>query len=52
VRKSLTVTLADSMEDVLREALTHYDFDEAGARHEYALEELLAGSPPREATAH
>ena len=52
VRKSLTVTLADTMDEVLREALTHYDFGEAGARHEYDLEELLAGSPPREATAH
>jgi ATP-dependent Lon protease len=50
VRKALTVTLAESMDEVLREALARYDFGEAGARHEYDLEELLAGAPP--ATAH
>jgi ATP-dependent Lon protease len=52
VRKSLHVTLAETMDEVLREALARYDFGETGARHEYDLEELLAGAPPREATAH
>ncbi|HWR97006.1 MAG TPA: endopeptidase La, partial [Candidatus Methanoperedens sp.] len=52
VRKALTFTLAETMDEVLRAALAHFDFEETGARREYDLEELLAGGAPREATAH
>ena len=51
VRKAIKVVLVEHMDEVLREALVSYDFDEAGARPEYDLAELLAGTP-REATAH
>jgi len=51
VRKAIKVVLVEHMDEVLREALVSYDFDEAGARPEYNLAELLAGTP-REATAH
>jgi hypothetical protein len=51
VRKALKVVLVEHMDEVLREALVSYDFDEAGARPEYDLQELLAGTP-REATTH
>jgi len=51
VRKAIKVVLVDHMDEVLREALVTYTFDEAGARPEYDLAELLAGTP-REATTH
>jgi len=51
VRKAIKVVLVEHMDEVLREALVSYEFDEAGARPEYDLAELLAGTP-REATAH
>jgi len=51
VRKSIKVVLVEHMDEVLREALVSYDFDEAGPRQAYDLAELLAGTP-REATAH
>ncbi len=51
VRKAIKVVLVEHMDEVLREALVRYEFDEAGPRPEYDLAELLAGTP-REATAH
>ncbi len=51
VRKAIKVVLVEHMDEVLREALVSYEFDEAGARPEYDLAELLAGTR-REATAH
>jgi len=51
VRKAIKVVLVEHMDEVLRAALVGYDFDKAGARPEYDLTELLAGTP-REATAH
>ncbi len=51
VRKAMSFVLVEQMDEVLREALVSYDFETAGPRPEYGLDELLAGTP-REATAH
>jgi ATP-dependent Lon protease len=51
IRRDMTVTLAEHIDDVLRVALSRYEFAEKGARREYDLQELLA-EPKKELTAH